>query len=270
MTSAKRPAAKPRADANNELILEAGVEGGSLQLFGTRTAHGWLFRRITDEGTLHSLLAEEDRVGLESRQESDWVNSWEAALALLDEYLWHEFHPIVIHPDFRQLVWSAVLNRFERRPSEDDDYHRRYILRRWLELCGRRWLGPYRPPDLIIKSLGEHPEKGGPVVVKAGRYGPYIDHNGTLATIPKYKSPESVTLRQAVALLKLSQRPYWTKTIEELERIFKTKAAKGDDLTKIVSELLCRKGTRAEQLYQRVLKKHTAQSRPLRGQKQSS
>jgi topoisomerase IA-like protein len=37
------------------------------------------------------------------------------------------------------------------------------------------------------RSLGEHPEKGGPVVVKSGRYGPYVSHDGVNATIPKTK-----------------------------------------------------------------------------------
>jgi DNA topoisomerase I len=51
------------------------------------------------------------------------------------------------------------------------------------------------------RPLGEHPEKGGVVVVKKGRYGPYVSHAGVNATLPKGKAPEDVTLREAVALL---------------------------------------------------------------------
>jgi DNA topoisomerase I len=51
------------------------------------------------------------------------------------------------------------------------------------------------------RPLGEHPEKGGPVVVKKGRYGPYVSHAAVNATLPKDKAPEDVTLREAVALL---------------------------------------------------------------------
>ena len=51
------------------------------------------------------------------------------------------------------------------------------------------------------RMLGEHPDKGGPVVVKAGRYGPYVSHDGVNATLPKDKTPETVTLDEALPLL---------------------------------------------------------------------
>ncbi|MBO0752295.1 MAG: type I DNA topoisomerase, partial [Bradyrhizobiaceae bacterium] len=51
------------------------------------------------------------------------------------------------------------------------------------------------------RSLGEHPDKGGPVVVKSGRYGPYVSHDGVNATLPKDKAPDTVTLDEALPLL---------------------------------------------------------------------
>ncbi len=51
------------------------------------------------------------------------------------------------------------------------------------------------------KMLGEHPDQGGPVIVKNGRYGPYVSHNGINATIPADKSPDTITLTEAVVLL---------------------------------------------------------------------
>jgi len=51
------------------------------------------------------------------------------------------------------------------------------------------------------KLLGEHPDKGGPVVVKNGRYGPYVSHDGINATLTGDLTPENVTLEQAVGLL---------------------------------------------------------------------
>jgi len=51
------------------------------------------------------------------------------------------------------------------------------------------------------KSLGEHPQKGGPVVVKNGRYGPYVTHDGVNATLPNDKTPDTITLDEAVGLL---------------------------------------------------------------------
>jgi DNA topoisomerase-1 len=51
------------------------------------------------------------------------------------------------------------------------------------------------------RPLGDHPAKGGPIVVKSGRYGPYVSHAGVNATLPKDMTPEQVTLAQAVELL---------------------------------------------------------------------
>jgi DNA topoisomerase-1 len=51
------------------------------------------------------------------------------------------------------------------------------------------------------RPLGDHPDKGGPVVVKKGRYGPYVSHDGVNATLPSDMPPETVTLEQALPLL---------------------------------------------------------------------
>jgi DNA topoisomerase I len=51
------------------------------------------------------------------------------------------------------------------------------------------------------RSLGEHPDNGGPVVVKSGRYGPYVSHGGVNATLPKDKAPDAITLEEALPLL---------------------------------------------------------------------
>jgi DNA topoisomerase I len=51
------------------------------------------------------------------------------------------------------------------------------------------------------RALGDHPDKGGPIVVKTGRYGPYTTHDGVNATLPADLNPETITLEQAVGLL---------------------------------------------------------------------
>src|SRR5262249_54042506 len=51
------------------------------------------------------------------------------------------------------------------------------------------------------RPLGDHPDKGGQIVVKNGRYGPYVSHAGVNATLPADKKPEEVTLAQAIELL---------------------------------------------------------------------
>jgi DNA topoisomerase-1 len=51
------------------------------------------------------------------------------------------------------------------------------------------------------RALGDHPDKGGPIVVKNGRYGPYANHDGVNATLPSDMTPETITLEQAIVLL---------------------------------------------------------------------
>ena len=50
------------------------------------------------------------------------------------------------------------------------------------------------------KVLGDHPN-GGPLAVKNGRYGPYVTHDGTNATLHSDLTPETVTLAQAIELI---------------------------------------------------------------------
>ena len=38
-------------------------------------------------------------------------------------------------------------------------------------------------------------------MAKKGRYGPYVSHNGVNATLPADKTPETITLEEAVVLL---------------------------------------------------------------------
>jgi DNA topoisomerase-1 len=51
------------------------------------------------------------------------------------------------------------------------------------------------------RELGEHPE-GGKVSVKAGRFGSYVNHGKINATIQKGTDPASLTLAEAIELLK--------------------------------------------------------------------
>jgi DNA topoisomerase-1 len=52
-----------------------------------------------------------------------------------------------------------------------------------------------------LRELGAHPVSGKPVGVYSGRYGPYVKHEKTNATLPKDIAPEAVTLEQAVELI---------------------------------------------------------------------
>jgi DNA topoisomerase-1 len=53
-----------------------------------------------------------------------------------------------------------------------------------------------------LKELGEHPESKAKVKVMNGRYGPYITDGETNANVPKGTDPQTVTMEQAVELLR--------------------------------------------------------------------
>src|SRR5215204_1489028 len=59
---------------------------------------------------------------------------------------------------------------------------------------GRRFGDPGR-------SVGDHPQRGGPILVKKGRYGPYVTNSDINATIPDNIVPDEITLDQAVGLI---------------------------------------------------------------------
>jgi|APTNR8051073442_1049403.scaffolds.fasta_scaffold01577_7 DNA topoisomerase-1 len=69
-------------------------------------------------------------------------------------------------------------------------------LNRAMELIARKPAG--RTP---ARRLGEHPADNQPVVQRSGRYGPYVEHAGTRATIPADRDADAITLADAVALL---------------------------------------------------------------------
>ena len=69
-------------------------------------------------------------------------------------------------------------------------------LPRALELLAQKKAGGGKSKS-VLKELGEHPD-GGAVQVLDGRYGPYVKHGRTNATLPKDVEPQSVTLEQAV------------------------------------------------------------------------
>lgn len=67
-------------------------------------------------------------------------------------------------------------------------------------LAAKAASGGRRNAPAVLKSLGDHPD-GGPVTVRDGRYGPYVNHEKINATLPKDVKPEDVTLEQALELI---------------------------------------------------------------------
>jgi hypothetical protein len=105
----------------DEVIVEVGAEGGSIGLIGKRHGRGWTFSRLTDEYDFD----DEKPIFHKSAE----VDSWEAALRLLDKYPWQTLFPCKVHPEFRTRIWPAV----EKRLAGDDE--KLLKLERWRNLC---------------------------------------------------------------------------------------------------------------------------------------
>ena len=56
-------------------------------------------------------------------------------------------------------------------------------------------------PSSGARELGDHPRDGKPITIRKGRWGPYIKHGRTNASMPEGIESEDLTLEQAVVLL---------------------------------------------------------------------
>jgi len=71
-------------------------------------------------------------------------------------------------------------------------------------LAEKRARGPSnRARPGAIKSLGAHPNGGGNIDIMGGRYGAYVKFGKINATLPKDKTPEELTLADAVELIRV-------------------------------------------------------------------
>jgi DNA topoisomerase-1 len=88
--------------------------------------------------------------------------------------------------------------------------------------------GRRTPPG---KTLGNHPADGEPVTLHSGRYGPYVRHGKTLASLPGTSDPEAFTLDDAVALVaaKVEKAKGGTKKAKAGGKSRKAKAEADED-----------------------------------------
>ncbi len=77
-----------------------------------------------------------------------------------------------------------------------------------------------------LKELGAHPETGDPVNVLDGRFGPYVKHQKTNATLPRGIEPADVTLEQALELIVAKEKKPAKKKKATKKKAPKKKAAK--------------------------------------------
>jgi DNA topoisomerase-1 len=89
-------------------------------------------------------------------------------------------------------------------PSEDGDGDRASIP----EGLAPDELTPEKVDELFLggggeRKLGEHPDTGEPVVVKSGRFGPYVSSGERNASLLSSQSPDGISLEEALRLLAL-------------------------------------------------------------------
>jgi len=90
------------------------------------------------------------------------------------------------------------------------------------------------------KPLGDHPTLGG-IVVKNGRYGAYVSAGGLNATIPSDKTPDTVTLAEAIALIDERAAKGGGKTKRSTKKPAAAKAEKATDATKPAKKAVAKK-----------------------------
>ncbi|OUJ01601.1 DNA topoisomerase I [Acetobacter orientalis] len=62
-----------------------------------------------------------------------------------------------------------------------------------------------------IRTVGNHPKDGEPVMVRKGRFGPYVQHGQIVATLPRGTDMDVVTLDEALTLLAEKGKPLKAK-----------------------------------------------------------
>lgn len=96
-----------------ELIMELGVEGGSISLKGMDQGNGWIFVVSHDESTMAGLLSEEDARGMSFSSKSQELDSLQKTVRYMDEHYpyWPNTFPCLLHPEFAEEIGYIALDR---------------------------------------------------------------------------------------------------------------------------------------------------------------
>jgi DNA topoisomerase-1 len=96
------------------------------------------------------------------------------------------------------------------------------------------------------RALGEDPSNGKSIVVKAGRFGPYVTDGETNATIPKTMSSDAITLDEAVGLIRAREAMGPSKKPARGRKTAAKKAAPAKATTKTAAKKAPAKKTAAK------------------------
>jgi DNA topoisomerase-1 len=114
----------------------------------------------------------------------------------------------------------------ENRSLRDHDHLASVTLDEALELLAQpRQARGRRGAPSALAELGPHPDSGKPVQVRTGRFGPYVTDGTVNATLPSGRSPEHVTLEEALDLLALRAQRMREQGIEPTVRTARPRRA---------------------------------------------
>jgi len=114
-----------------------------------------------------------------------------------------------LHPETQKMIKAGIgrygpfilHNRLYANLETSDEVFTVGINRAVTVLAEKLAKGGGRATPLSLKDLGDHPDTGKPIRVLDGRFGPYVKHAKTNATLPKSIEPQDVTVEEALELL---------------------------------------------------------------------
>ncbi|MBK9161393.1 MAG: type I DNA topoisomerase [Nitrosomonadales bacterium] len=93
-------------------------------------------------------------------------------------------------------------------------------------------LAQARDNNIVLRTLGSHPDDNAPVEVCSGRYGPYVRHGKINATLPKGVLPEAITLEDGLNLVAAKAAKGKTGKIKTVKKSAKKVVEKKEAKTK--------------------------------------
>jgi DNA topoisomerase-1 len=161
-------------------------------------------------------LGEAEKESKEKPKRSSLPKGWSVADADLEKALMMLALPREVgpHPEDGEMI-EAGLGRYGPFVKHGKTYANlanidevfEVGLNRAVTLIAEKIANPRgRKAATALKELGAHPETGDPVNVMDGRYGPYIKHQKTNATLPSGTDPQSMTLEQALELVAAKEK----------------------------------------------------------------
>ena len=105
------------------------------------------------------------------------------------------------HPLLWERKMLELLAGLDRLLTEDDRVRAESLYEEALALLAAPKTRGRRAPAPPLKDLGTDPLTGRSVVIKDGRFGPYVTDGSTNATLPKSWEPDDLEVDQAVELL---------------------------------------------------------------------